>query len=159
MPCVGAVLGNRLALKAKRPEGEVGEVVVTTFNRDYPMIRFGTGDLSAVLSGASPCGRTNMRIKGWLGRLDKAGVPSGAIRTVGEVCEGEVLKARDMVAEMPHPSAGTVKAIKSAMHLSDTPLDTYVAPPKLGQHTREVLTGLLGYTAKEVDALAKAKVI
>jgi len=53
------------------PEGEVGEVVVTTFNRDYPLIRFGTGDLSAVLPGASPCGRTNLRIKGWLGRADQ----------------------------------------------------------------------------------------
>ena len=46
----------------------------------------------------------------WLKRLDKAGVPSGAIRTVGEVCDSEVLKARDMVAEMPHASAGMVKA-------------------------------------------------
>ena len=53
------------------PAGEVGEVVVTSFNRDYPMIRFATGDLSAVLPGASPCGRTNMRIKGWLGRADQ----------------------------------------------------------------------------------------
>jgi phenylacetate-coenzyme A ligase PaaK-like adenylate-forming protein len=53
------------------PPGEVGEVVVTSFNRDYPMIRFGTGDLSAVLPGISPCGRTNMRIKGWLGRADQ----------------------------------------------------------------------------------------
>jgi phenylacetate-CoA ligase len=53
------------------PAGEVGEVVVTAFNRDYPMIRFGTGDLSAVLPGISPCGRTNMRIKGWLGRADQ----------------------------------------------------------------------------------------
>jgi phenylacetate-CoA ligase len=53
------------------PAGDVGEVVVTTFNRDYPMIRFGTGDLSAVLPGISPCGRTNMRIKGWLGRADQ----------------------------------------------------------------------------------------
>ncbi len=53
------------------PEGEVGEVVVTSFNRDYPMIRFATGDLSAVLPGISPCGRTNMRIKGWLGRADQ----------------------------------------------------------------------------------------
>jgi phenylacetate-CoA ligase len=53
------------------PDGEVGEVVVTTFNRDYPMIRFGTGDLSAVLGGQSPCGRTNIRIKGWLGRADQ----------------------------------------------------------------------------------------
>jgi phenylacetate-CoA ligase len=53
------------------PAGEVGEVVVTTFNRDYPMIRFATGDLSAVLPGTSPCGRTNMRIRGWLGRADQ----------------------------------------------------------------------------------------
>ncbi|HWA51228.1 MAG TPA: AMP-binding protein [Dongiaceae bacterium] len=53
------------------PAGEVGEVVVTSFNRDYPMIRFATGDLSAVLPGISPCGRTNMRIKGWLGRADQ----------------------------------------------------------------------------------------
>jgi phenylacetate-CoA ligase len=53
------------------PEGDVGEVVVTTFNRAYPLIRFGTGDMSAVLSGASPCGRTNMRIKGWMGRADQ----------------------------------------------------------------------------------------
>lgn len=53
------------------PEGEVGEVVVTGFNRDYPMIRLATGDLSAVLPGPSPCGRTNMRIRGWLGRADQ----------------------------------------------------------------------------------------
>jgi phenylacetate-CoA ligase len=51
--------------------GEVGEVVVTTFTRDYPLIRFATGDLSATLPGASPCGRTNMRIKGWMGRADQ----------------------------------------------------------------------------------------
>ncbi len=53
------------------PEGEVGEVVVTTLNPDYPLIRFATGDLSAVLAGESPCGRTNMRIKGWMGRADQ----------------------------------------------------------------------------------------
>lgn len=53
------------------PEGEVGEVVVTTLNPDYPLIRFATGDLSAVMAGESPCGRTNMRIKGWMGRADQ----------------------------------------------------------------------------------------
>ena len=51
--------------------GEVGEVVVTTLNRDYPLIRFATGDLSAAMAGQSPCGRTNMRIKGWMGRADQ----------------------------------------------------------------------------------------
>jgi len=52
-------------------EGEVGEVVVTTLNADYPLVRFATGDLSAVMSGTSPCGRSNMRIKGWMGRADQ----------------------------------------------------------------------------------------
>jgi len=51
--------------------GEVGEVVVTTLNPDYPLIRFATGDLSAIMEGASPCGRTNIRIKGWMGRADQ----------------------------------------------------------------------------------------
>lgn len=53
------------------PDGQVGEIVVTTLNPDYPLIRFATGDLSAVLPGPSPCGRTNMRIRGWLGRADQ----------------------------------------------------------------------------------------
>ena len=53
------------------PHGEVGEVVVTTLNRDYPLVRFATGDLSAILPGESPCGRTNLRIKGWMGRADQ----------------------------------------------------------------------------------------
>jgi crotonobetainyl-CoA:carnitine CoA-transferase CaiB-like acyl-CoA transferase len=95
----------------------------------------------------------------WLNRLDKAGVPSGAIRTVGEVCDSEVLKARDMVAEMQHPSAGLVKGIKSAMHLSQTPLDFYAPPPRLGEHTREILTGVLNYSASEFDQLARDSVI
>ena len=59
------------------PEGEVGEVVVTSFNPDYPMIRLGTGDLSAVMPGVSPCGRTNMRIRGWMGRADQTAKVKG----------------------------------------------------------------------------------
>jgi phenylacetate-CoA ligase len=51
--------------------GEVGEIVVTSFNPDYPMIRLATGDLSAIMRGASSCGRTNMRLAGWLGRADQ----------------------------------------------------------------------------------------
>jgi phenylacetate-CoA ligase len=53
------------------PAGEIGEVVVTTLNPDYPLVRFATGDMSAVMPGVSPCGRTNMRIKGWMGRADQ----------------------------------------------------------------------------------------
>ena len=74
----GMILDEELILEIVRPgtgepvsDGEVGEVVVTSFNPAYPMVRLGTGDLSAVLPGASPCGRTNMRIRGWLGRADQ----------------------------------------------------------------------------------------
>jgi crotonobetainyl-CoA:carnitine CoA-transferase CaiB-like acyl-CoA transferase len=95
----------------------------------------------------------------WMARLDQAGVPSGAIRTVGEVCESDLLKARGMVARMEHASAGMVKTVKNAVHLSGTPLDAYAAPPQLGQHTREVLTGLLGYSPAEVEKLAREEVI
>ncbi|HEU4921745.1 MAG TPA: AMP-binding protein [Burkholderiales bacterium] len=75
----GMILDERLILEIVRPgtgdpvaSGEVGEVVITTFNKDYPLIRFATGDLSAVLPGTSPCGRTNVRIKGWMGRADQS---------------------------------------------------------------------------------------
>jgi phenylacetate-CoA ligase len=74
----GLVLNEEMILEIVRPgtgdplpEGEVGEVVITTFNADYPLARFATGDLSAVLPGTSPCGRTNVRIRGWLGRADQ----------------------------------------------------------------------------------------
>ncbi len=74
----GMILDEELILEIVRPgtgepvpDGEVGEVVVTSFNAVYPLIRFGTGDLSAVLPGISPCGRTNVRIRGWLGRADQ----------------------------------------------------------------------------------------
>jgi phenylacetate-CoA ligase len=75
----GMILDERLILEIVRPgtgdpvqPGEVGEVVITSFNKDYPLIRFATGDLSAVLPGISPCGRTNVRIKGWMGRADQS---------------------------------------------------------------------------------------
>ena len=74
----GMVLDETLILEIVRPgtgepvpDGEVGEVVITSFNPDYPLIRFATGDLSAVLTGTSPCGRTNLRLKGWMGRADQ----------------------------------------------------------------------------------------
>jgi len=66
-------------------EGDVGEVVVTSFNRDYPMLRFATGDMSAVLAGTSACGRTNMRIKGWMGRADQAAKIKGMFVHPGQV--------------------------------------------------------------------------
>ncbi|MFM7659038.1 MAG: phenylacetate--CoA ligase family protein [Burkholderiaceae bacterium] len=74
----GMVLDETLLLEIVRPgtgdpvaDGEVGEIVITSFNPDYPLIRFATGDMSAVMGGVSPCGRTNTRIKGWMGRADQ----------------------------------------------------------------------------------------
>ena len=91
------------------PPGEVGEVVATPLhNRDYPLIRFGTGDLSAVLPGVSPCGRTNLRIRGWLGRADQATKVKGLFVHPSQVAEivrrhPEIVRARLVVDD----SAGT----------------------------------------------------
>ncbi len=84
------------------PEGEVGEIVVTTLNPDHPLIRFGTGDLSAVLPGPCPTGRTNTRIKGWMGRADQTAKVRGMFVHPSQVAEiarrfPEVRKARLVV--------------------------------------------------------------
>jgi phenylacetate-CoA ligase len=90
----GMILNEDMILEIVRPgtgdpvaEGEVGEVVVTTFNPDYPMIRLATGDLSAVLAGNSPCGRTNTRIKGWMGRADQTTKVKGMFVRPEQVAE------------------------------------------------------------------------
>jgi phenylacetate-CoA ligase len=96
------------------PEGEVGEVVVTTFNRTYPLIRFGTGDLSAVLPGASPCGRTNLRIRGWMGRADQRTKVRGMFVTPQQVAEvvrrhPEIRRARLVVTSPDNRDAMTLR--------------------------------------------------
>ena len=80
----GMIVNESVIVEIVRPgtgdpvgEGEVGEVVVTSFNPDYPMVRLGTGDLSAFMPGVSPCGRTNARIKGWMGRADQTAKVKG----------------------------------------------------------------------------------
>ena len=92
------------------PEGEVGEVVVTTLNPDYPLIRFATGDMSAVMAGQSPCGRTNMRIKGWMGRADQTTKIKGMfvrpeqvaalVEKLPEVSRARVIASRDGEADV-----------------------------------------------------------
>lgn len=69
------------------PDGEVGEVVVTVLNRDYPLVRFATGDLSAFMPGTSPCGRTNRRIRGWMGRADQTAKVKGMFVHPHQVAE------------------------------------------------------------------------
>lgn len=85
------------------PDGEVGEVVVTTLSPSYPLIRFATGDLSAVMPGASPCGRTNQRLRGWLGRADQSAKVRGMFVHAGQVADivkrhPELLRARLVVS-------------------------------------------------------------
>ena len=105
----GLVLDEGVMVEIVRPgtgdavaEGEVGEVVVTTLNPDYPLIRFGTGDLSALLPGRCPTGRTNSRIKGWMGRADQTVKVKGMFVHPGQIAViakrfPEVLKARLVV--------------------------------------------------------------
>jgi phenylacetate-CoA ligase len=106
----GLVLDEQVIVEIVRPgtgdpvaDGEVGEVVVTALNPDYPLIRFGTGDLSAILPGACPTGRTNTRIKGWLGRADQTTKIRGMFVHPGQVAEiarrfPEISKARLVVS-------------------------------------------------------------
>ena len=113
----GLVIEEGVIVEIVRPgtgdpvnEGEVGELVVTTLNPDYPLIRFGTGDLSAVLPGPCPTGRTNSRIKGWMGRADQTVKIRGMFVHPGQVATiarrfPEVLKARLVVSgEMANDS-------------------------------------------------------
>ena len=105
----GLIVDEDIILEILRPgtgdpvaAGEVGEVVVTKLDRDYPLVRFATGDLSAILPGISPCGRTNMRIKGWMGRADQTTKVKGMFVHPGQVASvvkrhPEILKARLVV--------------------------------------------------------------
>ena len=90
-------------------EGEVGEVVITTLNPDYPLIRFATGDLSAVMLGMSPCGRTNVRLKGWMGRADQTTKVKGMFVHPGQVAE--VMKR--------HKFAGRYRLVVSNVDAND----------------------------------------
>ncbi|NDP39880.1 MAG: phenylacetate--CoA ligase [Rhodoferax sp.] len=117
----GLVLDENVIVEIVRPgtgdpvqDGEVGEVVVTTLNPDYPLVRFGTGDLSAVLSGPCPTGRTNTRIKGWLGRADQTTKIRGMFVHPSQVADiikrfPEVTRARLVVTGEMANDAMTLK--------------------------------------------------
>lgn len=92
----------------------------------------------------------------WLARLKEAGVPAGVVRTVAEALRSPETKARGLVTQLPHPTAGTVPNVAFPMRFSGTPAPAPVAAPTLGQHTREVLGALLGYDAGRLDDAARA---
>jgi phenylacetate-CoA ligase len=113
----GMIVNETVIVEIVRPgtgdpvsEGEVGEVVVTSFNSDYPMIRLATGDLSALMPGASSCGRTNIRIKGWMGRADQAAKVKGMFVHPKQIAE---LASR-------HPQLGRLRLVVGREAEQDT---------------------------------------
>ena len=140
----GLVLDEHVILEIVRPgtgdpvpAGEVGEVVITSLNPDYPLIRFGTGDLSAVLPGICPTGRTNTRIRGWMGRADQTTKIRGMFvhpKQVDDIAKRfpEVLRARLVVqGEMAHD----VMTLKVEVH--DT-MAAQALKPRIAQAVRDV---------------------
>ena len=162
----GMVVDEDILLEIVRPgtgdpvaPGEVGEVVVTTFNPDYPLIRFGTGDLSAVLLGASPCGRTNVRIKGWMGRADQTTKVKGMFVHPGQIAQvvrrhPEITRARlvvdnpelnDRMTLMCEVAGGGSEALADAIALSIRELT------KLRGEVAFLPTGALANDGKVID--------
>ena len=161
----GMILEESLILEIVRPgtgdplpDGEVGEVVITSLNRDYPLIRFGTGDLSAVLAGASPCGRTNVRIKGWMGRADQSTKVRAMFVTPGQVAEvlrrhPAVRRARLVVEGEDGNDRMTLKCEvnETGMGLADAIVTTIREVTKLRGEVELVTPGSLPNDGKVIE--------
>ena len=153
----GMIINESIIVEIVRPgsgdpvsDGEVGEVVVTSFNADYPMMRLATGDLSAVLPGRSPCGRTNMRIKGWMGRADQTTKIKGMFVHPGQVVEvakyhPELGRVRLRVTREAEQDVMTLAAecAAPASALKDAVAATLQAVTKLKGHVELVAPGTL----------------
>jgi len=124
------------------PDGEVGEVVVTTLNPDYPLIRFGTGDLSAILPGTCPTGRTQRRIRGWLGRADQTAKVRGMFVHPSQVAE---------IARR-HPQAGRTRLVVSGAMAEDS-MTLMVEVAGAGSPSTEGLASRIADTVREVTKL------
>jgi formyl-CoA transferase len=94
----------------------------------------------------------------WIARFDAANVPCGPINNYKEVFENPQVQHRGLKIEMPHPLAGSIPGVASPMRFSETPVEYEAPPPLLGQHTREVLSGVLGMSGEEMDRLAARKI-
>jgi len=143
------------------PEGEVGELVITSLNPDYPLIRFGTGDLSAILSGHCPTGRTNQRIKGWMGRADQTTKVRGMFVHPGQVAEvvkrfPSALRARLIVqGEMANDSMA-LHVETTAAHGAEAELKAQIAEAirdvtKLRSEVHLVAPGTLANDGKVIE--------
>jgi phenylacetate-CoA ligase len=168
-PTEGMILDEALILEIVRPgtgdpvpEGEVGEVVITSFNRDYPLIRFATGDLSAVLPGRSLCGRTNIRIKGWMGRADQSTKVRAMFVTPKQVDEiakrhREIVRARLLVSGEPGSDQMTLKCEVSqpSSALKEAIVSTIRDVTKLRGDVELVGPGSLPNDGKVIEDLRK----
>ena len=160
----GLVLDESVIVEIVRPgtgdpvsEGEVGEIVVTVLGPDYPLIRFGTGDLSAVLPGACPTGRTNTRIKGWLGRADQTTKIRGMFVHPGQVAEivkrfPEVSRARLVVSgEMANDQMKLLVESAAAQGLSERVAEVVRDVTKLRGDVEVVAPGSLPNDGKVIE--------
>lgn len=144
------------------PDGDVGEVVVTSFNRAYPLIRFGTGDMSAVLAGSSPCGRTNMRIKGWMGRADQRTKVRGMFVDPEQIAEiakkhpglGRLRLVIDWVNQADTMTL-KVEATASTPELAKAMADTVRSVCKVGGAVEFAAPGSLPNDGKVIDDIRK----
>ncbi|GMG83078.1 AMP-binding protein [Paralimibaculum aggregatum] len=144
------------------PDGEVGKVVVTTLNWDYPLIRFATGDLSAVLPGASPCGRTGPRIRGWMGRADQTTKVKGMFVRPEQVAEvvrrhPEVLKARLTVSRVGDADTMTlaIETAAASAGLAAAVAETLRDVCKLRGEVETASPGSLPNDGKVIDDIRK----
>jgi phenylacetate-CoA ligase len=160
----GLLVNEHVIVEIVRPgtgdpvaDGEVGEVVVTSFNADYPTIRLATGDLSAVLPGRSPCGRTNMRIRGWMGRADQTTKIKGMFVHPGQVAEvarrhPELGRVRLAVTRTAEQDAMTLSAecAAPAAGLGDAIAATLQSVTKLRGDVKLVAPGTLPNDGKVI---------
>jgi phenylacetate-CoA ligase len=136
-------------------DGEVGEIVVTSFNPDYPMVRLATGDMSAVLAGQSPCGRTNTRIKGWMGRADQTAKVKGMFVRPEQVAEvakrfPELTRVRLVVSRENEQDAMTLMAESANAGATDAIAEVLQSVTKLKGAVKIVAPGSLPNDGKVI---------
>ncbi len=165
-PNAGLIVDEGVIVEIVRPgsndpvaDGEVGEVVVTNLATEYPLIRFGTGDLSAVLAGQSPCGRTNMRIKGWMGRADQTAKVKGMFVHPSQVDQvakrhQEILRSRLVIEHDDHSNDRMTlqcEVTSSSDNLKSAVAETIRDITKLRGEVSFVPTGSLPNDGKVID--------
>jgi phenylacetate-CoA ligase len=160
----GMVVNEGLIVEILRPgtgdpvtPGEVGEIVVTRLNSDYPLLRFATGDMTKALAGPSLCGRTNMRIAGWMGRADQTAKVKGMFVHPGQIAEigkrhPELLRLRLVVARKNEQDVMTLRAeTRSASDaLAKAVAETMQALTKLRGQVELVAEGALPNDGKAI---------